>query len=155
MPPEGSDGYPFHTAVLDGREVAGILFNPRDGEFYEFQDPETHDDYERYEDPRTGKVLTFDGNLQRLMAQVRSGHVRAPVEAEEWAEFREGYIGAEQADYEAWRERWEAMADLDGPRGPRPGRVECGECGQPVTYDAPEPECPACGSTVDASTALD
>jgi hypothetical protein len=105
--------YPFHTAVVDGLEVVGIMFDASSGGFYEFQNPDEHDDYERYRDPRTGDVITYDSTLQRMMAQVMSGRPRATVPADEWAKFRKQYRQADDTDYDAWATRWREMADAD------------------------------------------
>jgi len=105
--------YPFHTAVVDGLEVVGIMFDASSGGFYEFQNPDEHDDYERYRDPRTGDVITYDSTLQRMMAQVMNGRPRATVPVDEWATFRTQYRQADDADHDAWATRWREMADAD------------------------------------------
>ena len=113
--------FPFYTAVVDGLEVVGVMFDASSGEFYEFQNPEEHDDYERYRDPRTGNIITYDPTIQRLMAGVINGRPRATVPADEWAGFREKYCEADEADHEAWASRWREMADAD-PRFNGEGR---------------------------------
>lgn len=113
--------FPFHTAVVDGLEVVGVMFDASSGEFYEFQNPEEHDDYERYRDPRTGDIITYDSTVQRIMADVMSGRPRATVPADEWAAFREQYCAADEADHDAWTSRWREMADAD-PRFDSEGR---------------------------------
>jgi len=105
--------YPFHTAVVDGLEVVGVMFDASSGGFYEFQNPEEHDDYERYRDPRTGDVVTHDSTIQRVMADVMNGRPRATVPADEWVAFREEYCEAGEADHDAWASRWREMADAD------------------------------------------
>ena len=105
--------YPFHTAVVDGLEVVGIMFDASSGEFYEFQNPERHDDYERYHNPRTGDEIVYDSTVQRVMADIMNGRPRATVPADEWAAFREQYCEADEAAHDAWASRWREMADAD------------------------------------------
>ena len=107
--------YPFHTVVVDGLEVVGVMFDASSGGFYEFQDPQEHDDYERYCDPRTGDTITYDSTIQRVMAGMMSGRPRSTVPADRWAAFREQYCEADEADHDAWASRWREMAD-DDPR---------------------------------------
>lgn len=113
--------FPFHTAVVDGLEVVGVMFDASSVGFYEFQNPEEHDDHERYRDPRTGDKIAYDSTIQRIMADVMSGRPRATVPADEWAAFREQYCAADEADYDAWASRWREMADAD-PRFDGKGR---------------------------------
>jgi len=105
--------YPFHTAVVNGLEVVGIMFDASSGGFYEFQNPEEHGDHERYRDPRTGVVVAYDSTIQRVMANVMNGRPRATVPADEWAAFREQYCEADEAAHDAWASRWREMADAD------------------------------------------
>jgi len=107
--------YSFHTETIDGVEVAGVLFDAKSGLFYEFQDPEDHDDWERFEDPRTGDVITNSSKIERMMADILRGQPRATVPAERWAEFREDYTGAERKQFSQWKNAWESMA-ADDPR---------------------------------------
>jgi hypothetical protein len=105
--------YPFHTDVIGGLEVAGVMFDASSGGFYEFLNPEEHDDYERYRNPRTGDVVAYDSTVQRIMADVMNGRPRATVPADKWAAFREYYSEADKADHDAWASRWRKMADSD------------------------------------------
>jgi len=105
--------YPFHTAVVDGHEVVGVMFDASSGGFYEFQNPADHDDRERYRDPRTGDVITYDSTIQRVMADVMNGRPRATVPADEWTAFRDQYCAADDADHDAWASRWRELADAD------------------------------------------
>jgi len=93
--------YPFHTTAdahdkteFDKPQV-GIMFMAGSGQFYEFQNPEHHDDYERYVDPRTGDVVTFDGPLDRAKRVALGGCVRSIFPADQWADFRETYVNAD------------------------------------------------------------
>ena len=105
--------YPFHTAVVDGVEVAGVLFDSQNGKFYEFQDPDSHDEYEKFVDPRTGDVLAHGSKTEQLMADILRGQPRATVPADEWEQFRETYRTAESDDFGAWADQWRSMAEAD------------------------------------------
>lgn len=105
--------YPFHTAVVDGVEVVGVLFDATTGGFYEFQAPADHDDYERFVDPRTGDVIVHESEIAKMMADILRGQPRATVPAAEWAEFRADYVAADAADYDAWSDRWHELAAAD------------------------------------------
>lgn len=87
--------YPFHTDTIDGQSMCGVMFVAGSGQFYEFQNPENHNDYERMKDPRTRDVLTHDGPTDRALKTVMGGRVCAVVPAEEWADFRETYVNAD------------------------------------------------------------
>jgi hypothetical protein len=107
------DPYPFHTAAVDGVEVVGVMFDSSSGRFYEFADPETHEIREQYCDPRSGDVISYDSEVERMMADILNGRPRATVPATEWADFRADYVGADDADYDAWADQWESMAEAD------------------------------------------
>lgn len=103
----------LHTDVVDGVEIVGVLFNSSDGLFYEFQDPDGHDAYARFECPRTGEVIENSSKVEMLMGDVLSGHVRATVPLDQWVDFREYYVDADGADHERWTSMWEEMAEND------------------------------------------
>jgi len=105
--------YSFHTEEVDGVEVAGILFDAKSGLFYEFQNPDDHDDWERFKDPRTGDVITNDSKIQRMMSDILRGQPRATVPADQWAEFRTDYIEADQKRFDQWESAWKQMAQED------------------------------------------
>lgn len=145
---ESDSEFAFHTAVVDGVEVAGVVFNPKDGLFYEFQDPETHDDYERVVCPRTGDVLTWGSDVERMFGEIMSGHVRATVPAAEWAAFRVEYIAADDPRHEEWADAWRELSHADDRF--EGGVVECCECGENVWSDEAGGgnlgvTCPSCG----------
>jgi len=87
--------FPFHTAVVDGVEVVGVMFDSSSGRFYEFADPDTHNDRERYIDPRSDDVITYGSDVERMMADILNGRPRALVPATEWSNFRAEYLNAE------------------------------------------------------------
>lgn len=101
--------YPFHTDEIDGEVVVGVMFVPRNGRFYEFQDPETHDDYERFVDPRSGDVLTHDGPFGEVLSAALSGGMKALVPADKWADFRETYVDAPDDADRTWRNEWQRI----------------------------------------------
>jgi hypothetical protein len=105
--------HPFHTEEVDGVEVAGVLFDAKSGQFYEFQSPQDHDDWERFEDPRTGDVITNSSKIERMMSDILRGQPRATVPAEQWADFREDYAGADRKKFDQWKSDWERMAEKD------------------------------------------
>lgn len=105
--------HPFHTEEVDGVEVAGVLFDGETGRFYEFQNPDDHDDWERFEDPRSGDVITNQSKIERMMADILRGQPRATVPAEQWADFRADYIGAESKKFDQWESSWKQMAEAD------------------------------------------
>jgi len=107
--------FPFYTEEVDGFEVAGVMFDAKTGRFYEFQPPEDHDDWERFEDPRSGDVITNSSKIERMMSDILRGQPRATVPADQWAEFRKDYIGAEKKKFDQWESAWEQMAE-DDPR---------------------------------------
>lgn len=101
--------YDFHTAVIDGERVAGVMFVAGTGQFYEFQDPDTHGEYEKFVCPRSGDVLTNSGEGDRLVGRVLGGRVRAMVAADKWADFRARYVGADEERTDAWVSEWKRM----------------------------------------------
>lgn len=103
----------LYSQEIDGHEVVGVMFNSRNGELYEFQDPETHDDYERVVCPRTGEEISFEGEGNRLMGMMRSGHKRITLPIEPYKELREKYVGMDEVDYEWMLEAWVEMAEND------------------------------------------
>lgn len=105
--------FPFHTAVVEGVEVVGVMFDGSSGRFYEFQNPADHDEYERYVDPRSGEEIVYDSSVQRMVADIMNGRPRATVPAAEWASFRAEYLDADEADYDMWADRWEGIAASD------------------------------------------
>lgn len=104
-----NDSYPFHTAVVEGREVCGILFNPNDGRFYEFQNPETHDKYAKYTDPKSGISINHDTILNHAIGTAHGGLIREHVNADEWAEFREMYVNTDEKDISRWCAKWRSL----------------------------------------------
>lgn len=104
---------PFHSAEVDEVDVVGVMFDGSTGQFYEFQDPETHDDRERYEDPRSGDVIVYGSRVERMMGDILNGRPRATVPVDEWSDFRDDYVSAPTEDYDSWSEKWKAMAEAD------------------------------------------
>jgi hypothetical protein len=99
------DGYHDHWDGLDNpNEIAGLAFRPKQGRIYEFQDPSTHDDYERLVDPKDGDVLTFDSAIGQIWrGDCLMELVKIPFPAERWAEIRSEYV--EQSEWsDAWQE---------------------------------------------------
>lgn len=94
--------YPFYTEIVEGEEMAGIAFNPNNAKFYEFQDPDTHDDYAYWVCPRDRDEITHRSfhnyMMSRLMINI------ANLNAKEWAEFREEYINADDKVEELFAE---------------------------------------------------
>lgn len=105
--------FPFHTAVVDSVEVVGVMFDSSSGRFYEFADPDTHNDRERYIDPRSDDVITYGSDVERMMGDILNGRPRALVPATEWTNFRAEYLNAETEDFGAWADRWREMAESD------------------------------------------
>lgn len=101
--------YDFHTGEVDGETVAGVMFVAGNGQFYEFRDPETHDEFEKYVDPRTGDVLTHDGPVDRAFKSFLGGRVRALIPAEDWAELRETYLDADEDRLDRVQEQWKEV----------------------------------------------
>lgn len=149
---EGSDDPSFYTETIDGVEVAGVVFNPKDGGFYEFVDPDEHDNWQRVEDPRTGEVLTWSSRIEEMMGEILSGHVRATVPADEWVSFREEYVEADEAEYETWSDRWMEISHADSRE--EGGVVECDVCDSKFWAENPDfgelgPTCSECGHPTD------
>jgi len=101
--------YEFHTGELDGIEQTAVCFLPSSGLFLEFQDPDTHDEYAKFECPRTGKVVTYDGPLDDTLKSCMGGHIRATVPAKRWASFREEYLQANDESHEYAREKMQEL----------------------------------------------
>lgn len=141
----------LYTDTLDGEEVVGVLFDPQDGQFYEFADPSDHDKVERVVCPRTGDVLEWESVTERMMGEIMSGHLRATVPVDEWRDFREDYIDAEDDEFGEWADRWREISRADSRE--EGGVVKCNHCGEQNWFDDPSrgdlgPTCPECGHPV-------
>lgn len=138
--------YDFHTAEIDGVEVAGVAFSATDGAFYEFQDPDSHDNWQRLVCPRSGDTITHSSRVEQMMGEILGGAIRATVPAEKWAEFRDDYVNAEDDDYERWADAWREMSHAD-PREDG-GVVKCNNCSEQFWSENESPlgpTCPECG----------
>lgn len=99
--------YPFHTGVTEeGETIMGVLFRTSDGEFFEFVNPDTHDQYAKYRSPRTGETITHESKVNHLMGKVMGSIIREYMTAERWLEFREQYVNAGDSELGEWRETW-------------------------------------------------
>lgn len=116
-----TQSYPFHTAELSDdklhdeyieywsgedienmNHVVGVAFRPKEGRIYEFQNPDTHDEYEQLVDPRDGDTLTFDNAIeQSLRGGVFMELQKIMLPAERWHEIRDAYI-----ENTEWSEQW-------------------------------------------------
>lgn len=101
---EKGESYPFHTAHVDGELIAGVLYIGNTGDFYEFQDPDTHSKHALWTDPRTGDEMVYKNALDASVKTCMGGHVRALIPAERWDDFREDYVNASGEDMETWSE---------------------------------------------------
>jgi hypothetical protein len=87
--------YEFHTGELDGIEQTAVCFLPGSGLFLEFQNPGNHDEWAKFQCPRTGKVVTYNGTLDKAKKVALGGHVWGSVPADRWQQFRTEYINAD------------------------------------------------------------
>ena len=101
-----------YSDMVDGVEVVGILFKADDAKFYEFQDPDTHDHVEKLVCPRSGDTITHDSQIESMMCEIM-GAVKATVPREQWMEFREIYVEADEHDFGLWTEKWDEMKEAD------------------------------------------
>lgn len=103
----------LHTAEIENVEVVGILFDPTEAQFYEFQDPDSHDRYEKLVCPRTGDEIVNRNRIEEMMGEIISGRIKATIPIEQWKEFREMYVEADEHDFDAWKSKWEDMQEAD------------------------------------------
>lgn len=102
-----------YTEEVEGHEVVGVLFNPKNGKFYEFQDPDTHDKWCQLECPRSGDVLEFDNFGQEAIAVAVNGYLKASIPVDNWMEFRDLYLNSDEGEFDGWSEKWREMARED------------------------------------------
>lgn len=107
------DDYDFHVGEVNGRIVAGVLFISGNGKFYEFTNPETHDDYAKFVNPRTDEEMIYNNSLDQSVKSVMGGHIRAKIPADEWAEFRADYIEADEEKTGEWEGAWSELDRLE------------------------------------------
>lgn len=101
-----------YTKEVEGTEVVGIMFVPSDAQFLEFQDPDSHDEFCQLRDPRSGETKNYTSRLELMMADAM-GCIRASIPVEQWMEFREMYVEADEHDFEEWEEQWQKMMEED------------------------------------------
>lgn len=96
--------------IDDVNHVVGVAFRPKQGRLYEFQNPDTHDEYEKLVDPRDGDTVTFDGRgEQMLQGGLFMELKKILVPAEWWNERRQKYVNGTE-----WSEAWnEATPSMD------------------------------------------
>ena len=102
-----------YTETVDNCEVVGVLFNPQDGRFYEFQDPKSHDHFELLKCPRSGETIINRSRIEQMMGEIINGYVKATVPIDNWLEFREMYLEADKGDFDGWSDKWREMAAND------------------------------------------
>ena len=108
VPSEEHD-YPFMVERADGELRTMILYTPSSGTFYEPL-PKGHE----LVDPDTALTLrcprdndTFDytgGKVHHTFQDMLGNNVREFLPVEEWCEFRETLVNADESDYERARE---------------------------------------------------
>lgn len=101
---ERGGSLPFHAERVDGELVVGVLYIGNTGEFYEFVDPDTHDKYAVWENPRTGEEMVYKHKVDASVKATMGGHIRATIPADEWDEFREDYLNASGGEIGEWKE---------------------------------------------------
>lgn len=108
-----TDEYPFYTERIDGEKHGGVLFIAGNGRFYEFVDPDEHELYALFVDPRDGERVEFTDILDKDIKGAFGGHLYVNAPADEWMEVRETYLEAESIERfrdksgEAWESRLE------------------------------------------------
>lgn len=94
----------FYTEEVDGKEMVGVAHRSRDAQFFEFVNPDEHNDYERLRNIKTGDLVVFDNVGEKLMADMLAGYDRYLVEADEWAEMKEELLSVDEEKWEAYSE---------------------------------------------------
>jgi len=102
-----------HSRVVDGQELVGVLFVSGNGKFYEFVDPQVHDEYAKFRDPRSGDTMVYSSTLDKSVKSVMGGHIRAKIPKGEWMEFRESYLNADSEQTEQWQQKWESLHKVE------------------------------------------
>lgn len=106
--------YPFHTEQVEDELLCGVAFQAGTGRFYEFVDPDEHDEWLKLRDPRDGKELTFDGRIDLTWrGNCVSGLIMSKFDAQKWAEYREIYVNSSESDNERWRDMWDDIHSMN------------------------------------------
>ena len=102
-----------YTEVIDGVEVVGVAFAPKEPRFYEFVNPDEHDSFHKLECPRSGKTVVHDNQIEREMSKIMGGFTYVTIPVELWQEFRDVYVTAEEHDFDKWKSMWDEIMDKD------------------------------------------
>lgn len=94
----------FHTREVDGEIVTGVAYDEDAGALFEFVDPRSHENYERWHDIRRDTVRVYDDLVDYAVSVSDDADTlrRFKPTADAWDAIREQYRDGSLTAAEAW-----------------------------------------------------